>query len=131
MQGSLDQPPIIVRGSRGRAIRLIVISAIFVAIGSGLLRHPESATSGLVSTGIFALFGVIGLGMFIAPPRLEIGPSGLTQTVLWRTRRFAWTDIYNFRPAVLGLANKAVGFDYLGERPKRSGLRALNAALVG
>jgi len=51
--------------------------------------------------------------------------------VLWRTRRFAWTEIYNFRPALIGLTNKTVGFDYLTERPKRAALNALNTSLAG
>jgi uncharacterized membrane protein YhaH (DUF805 family) len=74
---------------------------------------------------------VVGLGMLISPSRLEIGPSGLVQTVLWRNTKFEWADVYNFRPAIIGLTNKAVGFDYLTERPKRAALRGLNTALAG
>jgi uncharacterized membrane protein YhaH (DUF805 family) len=85
----------------------------------------------LFSVGFFGLCGVIGFGLLLAPPRLEIGPSGLKQTVLWRTKSFAWTDIYNFRTAIIGLTNKVVGFDYLTPQPKGGVLKRLNTALAG
>jgi len=95
------------------------------------LESTGPSLASVFSFGFFGLCGLVGLGLLIAPPRLEITPSGLTQKVLWRTTKFAWTDIYNFRPAGLGLANKTVGFDYLTERPKGRGLKRLNSALTG
>jgi uncharacterized membrane protein YhaH (DUF805 family) len=131
MQGSLDQPPIVVRATRARAIWLVIGSAIFVAIGIFLWSPTDSAVARLFCIGFFGLCGIIGLGILIAPPRLEIGPSGLTQTALWRTNKFAWTDVHNFRPTIIGLTNKVVGFDYLTTRQKGAALRGLNTALAG
>ncbi len=131
MQGSLDQPPVVVQGSRTRAIWLLIASAVFVSAGLFLWTPDAAAIMRLFSIGFFSLCGLVGLGMLITPARLVIGPSGLTQTVLWRTSRFAWTDIYNFRSVSLSLTNKAVGFDYLALRPKRAALRRLNFAFAG
>jgi uncharacterized membrane protein YhaH (DUF805 family) len=131
MQGSLDQPPIVVRGSRARAIWLVIGSAIFVAIGVFLWSPTQSAVMRWSCIGFFGLCGALGLAILIVPSRLEVGPSGLTQTVLWRTGRFTWTDVYNFRPAIIGLTNKTVGFDYLTPRPRRTALKSLNAGLAG
>jgi uncharacterized membrane protein YhaH (DUF805 family) len=131
MLGSLDQPPIVVRASRARAAWLVVGSAVFVAIGLFLWEPKDSDVERLLCIGFFGLCGAIGLGTLIVPNRLEIGPTGLTQRVLWRTTRIAWTDAHNFRPAIIGLTNRTVGFDYLTERPKRMALRALNTALAG
>ena len=131
MQGNLDHPPILVRGSRARPVWLVLGSAVFVAIGLVILASGKSPGVSLLTIGFFGLCGAAGVAILIAPPRLEIGPSGITQKVLLRTVRFAWTDIYNFRPIVLGLSSTTVGFDYLTERPSRTGLRALNTAVAG
>jgi len=69
---------------------------------------------------------LLGLGILIPAPRLEIGPSGIAQIVLWRTTRLAWPDVHEFRPS-RGL----VGFDYTSPPPKGMALRRLNAAVAG
>ena len=131
VQGSLDQPPIVLRSRRARAVWLIIGSAGFVTMGLFSLESTGPSLASLLSIGFFGLCGLVGAGLLIAPPRLEVSPSGLTQMVMWRTTKYAWTDIYNFRPAGLGWANKTVGFDYLTERPKGTGLKRLNTALAG
>ncbi len=131
MQGSLDQPPIVLQAKTSRAIVLVAISAGFVAIGLFVWPPSESSIMRLFCIAFFGLCGLVGLGTLIVPSRLEIGPSGLTQRVLWRATRLGWTDVYNFRPAIIGLANKTVGFDYLTARPKRAALRRLNSAIAG
>jgi uncharacterized membrane protein YhaH (DUF805 family) len=114
-----------------RAVWLVVGSAIFVASAVFLWGPGDSSAARVLSIGFFSFCGAAGLGMLIAPPRLEIGPSGLAQSVLWTTRRFAWTDVHGFRPTTVGLATRTVGFDYLTAPPKGAGLRGLNAALAG
>ena len=131
MQGSLNQPPVVVRASRARAVLLVLGSAIFVAGGLFLPPSTESSIPRILAVGFFGLCGAVGLGMLIAPARLEFGPSGIVQKVFWRTSRFAWSDVYDFRPTTIGLANKMIGFNYLRSPAKGSGLRSLNTALVG
>ncbi|HEY4029017.1 MAG TPA: DUF805 domain-containing protein [Caulobacteraceae bacterium] len=131
MQGSLDRPPIVVRGSRGRGLWLLLGSAVFVAGGFLIVARGGPSGTGILSIVFFGLCGVVGVALLIAPPRLEIGPSGIVQQVLWRTRRYGWSEVYNFRPVVIGLTNAAVGFDYLAGRQGRGGLGQLNTAIAG
>jgi uncharacterized membrane protein YhaH (DUF805 family) len=110
---------------------LVIVPGVFAALIASLRDATDPVFMPFLCIGFCCLCGMVGLAMLIAPSRLEIGPSGIVQKVLWRTTRMAWTDVYNFRPAVIGLANKAVGFDYLTERPKGGALRGLNTALAG
>jgi len=128
VQGSLETPPIVVNGSRGRAVWLLAGSAVMVALSSVAMLQN---LSGLLGVFFFGLTGAIGLWQLVAPSRLEIGPAGVSQRVMWRTLNFAWTDIYDFRPATIGLGTKTVGFDYLTPRPGRGRLRGLNTAIAG
>ena len=130
MQGSLEAPPIVINGSRTRPILLLVGSGLFVA-GSGyvLATHYESGVA--FGFAFFLLCAVLALRMVVSPARLEIGPAGISQRAIWRTIRYAWTDIYDFRPASVGLNTKTVGFDYLNPRPGRRGLNSLNTAIAG
>ena len=131
MQGDLDHPPIIVRGARWRGAIVFVGSTLVVsAILFGLSTGHGTKTL-LVSLVFFGVLGVAGLWLAIAPARLEIGPQGLRQTQLWRRSQYGWSDIHDFRPATMGFFNKVVGFDFLVARPKRAGIRRLNAAIVG
>ena len=116
MQGSLDQPPIVITGSRGRSIGLLLISVPLIAFGVFTWR----TAIGMLDLVLFGFLGAVALGLVISPARLEVGPAGLTQTVLWRTRKLAWTDAFNFRPVAISLSSKVLGFDYL--KPPRPGL---------
>ena len=132
MQGSLEQPPIVIRGSRGRALMVTLICAGFVAIGAAYVSGPKGFDPTMGFAMIFFGLGLlVGLCMLVAPARLEIGPGGIAESVLWRTRRMSWNEAYNFRPVAMGMSNKFIGFDYLVPPPKGGGLRQLNAALVG
>ena len=113
MQGSLDQPPIVIRSSLSRTATLLLGSGAFVLGGLFLLAQGRDTFADLLAIGFFGLCGLVALAMLIVPPRLEIGPSGLTQTVLWRKSRFVWTDVYDFHPKTLGLATKGIGFRYV------------------
>ena len=130
MDGSLQAPPIVVRGSRRRGAWLVAGSVVFVACGAVEFGNGQRLVA-LFTVAFFGLCGVIGLWTLIAPNNLQIAPSGITQRMLWRTRRFAWADIYNFRATTIGLTSKTVGFDFLKPRPGREGLRKFNAAVAG
>jgi uncharacterized membrane protein YhaH (DUF805 family) len=130
LRGSLDSPPIVVDGSRVRAILLAAASLSFV-LGGLYVVAQSGGLAGLVPTLFFSLTGAVALWMVLEPPRLEIGPDGIAQRVLGRTHRLSWADIHDFRPASVGIGARAVGFDYLEERRKSGRLRRLSAAITG
>ncbi len=130
MRGSLDRPPIVVVGSRARAI-LLAAGSLTVVLGGLDVVAQSGRLAGLVPTVFFSLTGAVALWMVLEPPRLEIGVDGIAQRVLGRTHRLAWGDIHDFRPASVGIGARAVGFDYLAERPKSGRLRRLSAAITG
>ncbi|HXQ10890.1 MAG TPA: DUF805 domain-containing protein [Caulobacteraceae bacterium] len=130
MRGSLDHPPIVVEGSRVRATLLAAGSLTFV-LGGLYVVARSGGLAGFVPTLFFSLTGAVALWMVLQPPRLEVGPAGIAQRVLGRTHRLAWADIHDFRPASIGIGARAVGFDYLEERPKSGRLRRLSAAITG
>ena len=132
MHGSLEQPPIVIRGSRARALVLTLICAGFVAIGAAYVSGPKGSDPAMGFVMVFFGLGLpVALWMLVAPSRLEIGPTGIAESVLWRTTRMSWDEVYNFRPVAMGLSNRFIGFDYLVPPRKGGGLRRLNAALVG
>jgi uncharacterized membrane protein YhaH (DUF805 family) len=129
MQGSLDLPPVVVRGSLVRALGLFVGSAVFVAGGLAILVHGGSPVIGALTLGFFGLCGALALAMLISPPRLEIGPQGVVHSALWRSKAYAWTDVYNFQPVTLGISTRMVGFDYVNPAPDKPKLARYKATL--
>jgi uncharacterized membrane protein YhaH (DUF805 family) len=129
LRGSLDSPPIVVEGSRVRAILLLAGSLAFV-LGGLYVVAQSGVLAGFVPTLFFSLTGAVALWMVLEPPWLEIGPDGIAQRVLGRTHRLSWADIHDFRPASVGIGARAVGFDYL-KAPTSGRLRRLSAAITG
>lgn len=105
------------------ALGLLIASA-------GLLQSGQDSSQAF-SLVFGLLMGGIGLWRLIAPPRLEITASGVRQTVLWRSNRYSWNEIYDFRPVQFGLRPAGVGFDFIDPTTKRAGLRRFNRSLVG
>jgi uncharacterized membrane protein YhaH (DUF805 family) len=130
LRGSIESPPIVVRGSRVRALLLLAGSLTFV-LGGFYVVARSGGLAGLLPTIFFSLTGAVALWMALAPPRLEIGPEGIAQRVLGRTHRLAWSDIHDFRPTSVGIAARAVGFDYLTAPSKLVPLHRLSAAITG
>lgn len=73
-------------------------------------------------------FGVVGIGMcvlnLLLGGRLELGPTGMIETVLGRRRTYDWDKCGEFA-IWTSSRNKMVVFDYQGSR------RTLNARLSG
>ncbi len=128
MQGSLDRLPIIIRGRRWRGG---LTAALGLLIASPGLLPAGQNSSQAVSLVFGLLISGMGLWMAVAPSRLEITATGVRQTVLWRTSRYGWNEIYDFRPVQFGLRPTGVGFDFIDPTTKRAGLRQFNRSLVG
>ena len=134
MQGSLDDPPIVIRSSRWKAALFLLIAAGFVAIGIWMLTDPK-ASHWMAWLGI-AFFG-LGIPIFglrvIRPDRLTLAPDGIIWRSVLRTSRWQWTDLHGFRPySPTGGASQHVGFELTNSHQRRDGgIRGAAKALTG
>lgn len=136
MQGSLEEPPIIVLGQRWSWARfwstaiflLALVGQLGVAKGD-LARLAQQPVAWLLA--IFFGLGVTGtVWMLVSPPELELSPQGIRRTIGWRTRRYGWNEIGNFK--LVGLPRtEAVGFDYADPAKANSGYRQWMRASYG
>jgi uncharacterized membrane protein YhaH (DUF805 family) len=117
MEGSLEQPPVIFRGRRWTWRRAGSLGILLYAGASLLLQQGRSwSATGRSPLTWFVLaavsFGLLGLiWTAISPARLEISPAGVRRVAAWRTRRWAWDEIGDFRVARYATTD-AVGFNY-------------------
>lgn len=131
MKGSLDNPPIIICASRWKSAFYLLICSGFVAIDAAALiavrPQPWWAWLGLVFFG----FGIpLFLWRFVRPDTLELSPEGILWRSLWRVSSWSWGEVTGFRPIVVSLASRHVGFDFT-DRKVATQLRAINAGLAG
>ena len=77
-QGSLDLPPIVIRSSKRTSSLLLLIAAVFVAIGVGMLRDPtQNPAIGYLEI-IFFGAGIPIFGWRLSPPDLlTVAPDGI------------------------------------------------------
>ncbi len=134
MRGSLDEPPVVLRGPRWQWRRLRALAIIVVALGvlfnrgAGRYAVPSWVVIGY---GLLATLAVAANLLVLAfPPTVEIGPAGLLRKALWRRRRWAWEDFADFRP--VQYANvEWVGFQRSAVAKPLSLLQQVNGRLTG
>jgi hypothetical protein len=119
MQGSLDDPPIIIEISRAK-----ILVVPFIAAAIGLIPAGMRASMALsIFTGLFFL--VMGLGYSIwqlfRPSKLILSPNGLTWGDGSRGRVWQWRDFESFhvRP-FLGINVPACRFSSSYNGPLRN-----------
>ena len=132
MNGSLENPPIVIRGKRLRAVGMLILGVLMILPAAGIASGPDGWLAALVPTLAGLLFFVFGVWMMVAPARLEIDAKGVRQTNLGRSKFYAWAEVHDFRPTMVGLYRKMIGFDFLVDPAKKGGrTRRFNAALTG
>jgi len=133
MQGSLDEPPIVIAMSRWKMGLLLLASILFVVGGVWLIgREPHSMT-GYFCTLFFGLCALVFIWRFLSPPRLEISPAGLVWFNGRKTLTFSWNDFAAFRtykPSSRNLS-KYVGYEYVEGHPRRGKMAAVARAIAG
>jgi hypothetical protein len=133
MQGSPDQPPIVIRSWRGNSALMLLIAAGFVAIGAFMIRDPKQ--SAMISWLIMIFFGA-GIPLFgwrlIRPDVLTLSPNGMTWRSALRTVEWRWDDVRNFRPysPAPKTISKHVGFDFT-DSARGAQLRHAAKAMTG
>ena len=101
MRGSLESPPIVVRASRLRTTLSLALLA--AAVGYLIFRLGQDWSD----DDHAALF----LLDLLRPSRLTLDWRGLTQSRLWKTRRWSWDEVSEFR-VLSRMGGRCVGFDY-------------------
>jgi hypothetical protein len=128
MQGSLDDPPIVIVGERWSWRRAwpitIILLAVFnqLALGGGDLHRMARSPMSWFSGAVLVLVVVSLTWQALSPPRLELSPQGIKRTVTWRTWRYGWNELDHFRLISLP-RTEAVGFDYTDPAKANSGYR--------
>jgi len=128
MRGSLEAPPIIVRGSRLKTASSLVLLGLAVAFLVRRLREDwaddQHALVFIILGGAIVTLLIVDL---IRPARLVLDWRGLTQSRLWGRRRWSWDEIGDFRVAPRGVG-RCIAFDFPGGRGD-GGLAAQDAPL--
>lgn len=130
MQGSLDDPPIVIYVSRWKLASWFVGGVAAVIFGFWLNMHFPSRP--LLET-VFVHDAFVGGGCVLLltafcyvlwPPRLEISPGGVLWRSVRRTRTFAWKEFAGFVaywPTSKNTFsyNKYTGFNYMPDDARR------------
>ena len=133
MQGSLDNPPIVITMSRGKMVLLLLIAMMFTIGGGLMIAHKPDDLTGYLCAGFFGLGIPVFIWRFLSPPRLEISPRGISWFTGHKTLEYAWKDFAGFRayrPSSRNLS-KYVGFEYARDSAKRGKMTAVAHALAG
>src|SRR5271154_2377326 len=110
MQGSLDDPPIIIRTSREWNLVGVVVCAVMTYF----------------RVYVFGLGVIYFCWQLIDPSMLALAPEGLTWKTSFKRRRWAWNEVVNFRPMLWG----QVGCDLFDKTPNTARLRNVNENCV-
>ena len=114
------------------ALALAGAALVDCAVTAAVMVGARIDTTLVLCLAFFGLCAAAGLWMLMAPARLVIGPQGVAERVLGSEKLFGWSEVYDFRPAIIGLTSRTVGFSFTPERAgKRGWLARLNRALSG
>lgn len=117
MQGTLDQPPVVIKSSALKSFALMAGSASVAAFcwfDLSLDPSASHAASGLVA---FALCVPYYAWLFLSPNVIALSPDGLTLRTRWRSTRWSWSEVTHFRVISVHIASRHVGFDVVGQSP--------------
>ncbi len=132
MQGSFDNPPIVIRSSKWKTALLLAVCVGFVAIGIFMLGGAIPGVIWSAYLGV-ALFGC-GIPLFgwqlLRPDSLELSPAGIVWRSVFKTMSWKWQDVGNFR-AYRVFFSRQVGFDFSASYSGQTRLRATNKSLAG
>jgi hypothetical protein len=135
MQGSLDNPPVIVRSSRRTALLMLLVCVAFTGTSIAMLRDP--AQPSWIGYACAVFFG-LGIPIFAArlsrPDTIWIGPSGLIWRSVFRTMSLRWRDVRGFRPyrPTAKVISAHIGFDFTDDyKPDQHGSRGVVRQLTG
>ena len=98
MQGTLDDPPIVVQQDRLK-IFLVLLFAIGMTIFSFLMLWTGTAKSltwAYIMSVWFVILTLIVAVWLLRPWRLTLDRSGLRRSTIWRATHYEWNDFSGF-----------------------------------
>jgi len=111
MQGSLDQPPIVIQTSALKIGGLTLGCALVAALCWFLLSLIPPAPHALSGLVAFSLAVPYYGWLFLSPNVLAIAPDGVTLKARWRKAHWPWDQVRNFRAVRVHIATKHIAFD--------------------
>jgi hypothetical protein len=133
MEGSLDNPPIIIRSSPAKLALVAFIGVGFLAVSAFAFTHPDGPRAFIAGccAGVLGALGVlVAVAQIFKPTIVELSAQGLFIRTFRKTFHADWSDIARFRMCVIN-SNKLVAFDWRDDSPRRSGLSDVNRGLAG
>ena len=130
MRGDLNNPPIIVRIPRWKAILAAIGGGCFVLLGVLLLQAQQGW---LIPLATISFFGFCTLAAFIRivrPESVILDSGGVTIFSAWKAHAIPWRHVDGFR-AVTVHNVKLVGFDVSPEYKGFRTLQRMNRGLAG
>ncbi|HEX4634908.1 MAG TPA: hypothetical protein VH189_01925 [Rhizomicrobium sp.] len=133
MQGSLENPPVVISMSRRKVVWLLVLGVALTAMGVWLAANKPDDWRGYLCAGFFGLCIPVFVWQLLSPPRLEVSVRGIFWFTGRNTQTFLWKEFSGFRayrPAPRTVSQH-VGFEYAPDCPRRSKMTAVAHAMVG
>lgn len=105
--------------SRRRPAKLVLGSAVFVAIGVWMIVE-DGGWAAWSCAIFFGLCLVVGLMQVAMPPTLALDERGMTSRVFWWSDRYEWQRCSEFRSWQVPTARSVtmIAFDYDGPLPR-------------
>jgi hypothetical protein len=134
MTKSTPMPTRVLHPSRGKKIRLMLVSAAFVAVGLAMLK--TNFLMAMLTIVFFGLGVVVSLVMLVPGcSQLELRADGFVVLHFWRRSSYAWTDIRQFDVLTLrqhGMQTyEMVAIDFTEGFPRHRIGRLLSSTLTG
>ncbi len=112
MQGSLDNPPIVIVTPRWKLALYLLGSLVFVAIGIWQVTTETPRWWAWLGIALFGLGVPLFAYQIFVPSWLSIGPDGVTWKNIWRIARFEWWQLQDFRRFFVGPVASQIAFDF-------------------
>ena len=137
MEGSFENPPIVITSSMAKTLLLLAGCIAFVCLGVSIIAQGPTTIKGYI--GGYASVVFFGLGIPVAiwrlfvPAWLQLSPQGLDWFNGRTTKHFAWSEFGEFvayRPSSRA-RSRHIGFMRLRPPTDHSMLRSLTRNLTG
>lgn len=130
VEGSLDDPPIVLRQDRLKVWLLCLGCVCFFGMGWVLPSHRHTITTDL-GMFLFGFCAVVLALQAVFPVIVILDPAGIVVRALFRTYENPWSDFDGFRPISIRHSRLVVGVPSAAYRARRGWRRFFGPPSVG